>query len=77
MLEYINHALKSSDIYGYPVTLNFQHKTQYRSSLGGSFSLITIAVVVLLTYNGAVSLLGRTTFTVPISVRIVNGANHS
>jgi hypothetical protein len=59
MSRYVLEALTESDIYGYPVTLNFEQNTKYRSPLGGTFSLITICSIVLLCYNGAVSLLNR------------------
>jgi hypothetical protein len=53
------NALIQSDIYGYPVSLNFDQNNKYRSSIGGSLSLITIATIVVLACNGAISLINR------------------
>lgn len=53
--------LKESDIYGYPITLNFQESTLYKSPLGGSLSLITMITIIVFAYSGAVSLVRRET----------------
>lgn len=54
---YLLKTLRKSDLFGYPVTLNFENRTRFRSALGGMISLLTVITVIGLTYSGGVSLI--------------------
>lgn len=51
--------IRTCDIYGYPITLNFNEETKFRSTTGGLFSLVTAIMILTLTYKGASSLVER------------------
>lgn len=59
MIKSLRKLLRRSDIYGYPITLNFNKDTKFRTATGGLFSLITVVIIISLSYRGAVSLFDR------------------
>jgi hypothetical protein len=77
MKNRVVQGLLKSDIYGYPVTLNFKKNTKYRTVLGGVLSLITIATIVVLAYNSAISLINRENdYVQRISIILAIAANY-
>ena len=53
MKKRFRRFLKASDIYGYPISLNFRDATKFRSKTGGFFSLFTGIVLIVLISKGA------------------------
>jgi hypothetical protein len=55
--ERISKVITYFDLYGYPVTLNFQNNDKHRSFLGGVSSIATVVLVVLFFWKAFIELI--------------------
>lgn len=56
--------VSSFDMFGYPIELNLNKENCYRSNLGGMFSILTLAFLVILFYNSVVNMFTLSIFQV-------------
>lgn len=50
----ISGALKSIDLFGYKIVLNYKNDNEYKSKIGGVTSLILIILLILYGFNSLI-----------------------